>query len=80
LLISGGRGNEVKDLFSWIVGITQRAQLSMCQRVGKREAISPVEMDVMVNQRREALNVFGLNQHAGGAKFVQRQAHVARIP
>ena len=37
-------------------------------------------MNVMVNERREALNVFRLNQYAGGTKLVQRQAHVARVP
>jgi hypothetical protein len=36
-------------------------------------------MDVMVNERREPLDVLRLNHFAGGTKLVQRQAHVARV-
>ena len=41
---------------------------------------APVEMDMVVNEWRKALNVFRLNKHACGTKLVQRQAHVARVP
>ena len=52
----------------------------MCQWLGKRKAVAPVQMDVVVNKRREALDVFWLDSHARGAKLVQRQAHVACVP
>src|SRR5437588_13130732 len=77
---SCGRSDQVKDLLGRVVGVAQRSQLSVCQRLGKREAISPVQMDVVVNEWREPLDVFRLNQYAGYTKLVQRQAHVARVP
>ena len=39
-----------------------------------------IKMDVVVNKRREALDVIRLNQYPGGTKLVQCQAHVACVP
>jgi anaerobic glycerol-3-phosphate dehydrogenase len=35
---------------------------------------------MLVNQWRESLDVVRIDPHARGPKFVQREAHVARVP